>query len=174
MTSTVLVSRVCVSAGPRKLSSPESPGRPPPRCGPSSGQTSSGKRARRRSEPGPDSLAAAGPSVPVLAARRVQVPRAAPRCVSDVCPRGRSLHQGGALRLLAPVSSASGACPAPGSVCKISLPFFPCRQALVSTRLNFSSSRTRIASSPFSACSLFLAQFRESESKIGACWRACA
>lgn len=75
MTSTVLVSRVCVSAGPRKLSSPESPGRPPPRRGPSSGQTSSGKRARRRSQPGPDSLAAAGPSVPVLAARRAQVPR---------------------------------------------------------------------------------------------------
>lgn len=149
MTSTVLVSRVCVSAGPRKLSSPESPGRPPPRCGPSSGQTSSGKRARRRSEPGPDSLAAAGPSVPVLAARRAQVR------VGRLPPRGRSLHQGGALRLLAPVSSASGACPAPGSVCKISLPFFPCRQALVSTRLNFSSSRTRIASS-FSACSLIL------------------
>lgn len=154
MTSTVLVSRVCVSAGPRKLSSPESPGRPPPRCGPSSGQTSSGKRARRRSEPGPDSLAAAGPSVPVLAARRSQVPR--PGACRTSAPRGRSLHQGGALRLLAPVSSASGACPAPGSVCKISLPFFPCRQALVSTRLNFSSSRTRIASSPFSACSLIL------------------
>lgn len=90
-------------------------------------------------------------------------PRAAPRCRAPrpgACrtsaPRGRSLHQGGALRLLAPVSSASGACPAPGSVCKISLPFFPCRQALVSTRLNFSSSRTRIASSPFSACSLIL------------------
>lgn len=86
--------------------------------------------------------------------RRVQAPR--PGACRTSAPRGRSLHQGGALRLLAPVSSASGACPAPGSVCKISLPFFPCRQALVSTRLNFSSSRTRIASSPFSACSLIL------------------
>lgn len=143
MTSTVLVSRVCVSAGPRKLSIQSRRGVPRPAAAPARGRLHRGNAlVAGRSR-------ALTPSQP-LGRRFRYSPRAAPRCRAQVrvgrLPPGAFAPPG--RRSSSPGTCFLGLRRVPGTRLRLEVQFtiFPCRQALVSTRLNFSSSRTRIAS----------------------------